>query len=101
MIFSIKFTNFIISENNFEQLRNKVIEICNDCIIHDCNTNTGFTIQLKPRDYKIKGRVEMTSNYNNENVLVIGIAKEFQSQWSMEIMEKLVKELQNFDESIR
>lgn len=101
MIFSIKFINLKLNENSFESVRSKIIEICEDCIVHDCNTETGFTIQLKPRDYQVKGRVEIKTSYDNLNTIVIGIEKEFQTPWALEKMEQLVKELQTFDQSLK
>lgn len=98
MIFTIKFINLKIQESTFELIRTKVIELNNECIIHDCNTETGFTIQLKPIDYKIPGRVQMQANYDNTNTIVIAIEKEYQTPWSLEKMEYLVKELQTLDQ---
>ena len=101
MIFSIKFINLKLNTENFEAIHAKVIEICSDCLVHDCNTPDGFTIQLKPIDHEIAGRVELEARYDGHNVLVIGIEKEFQTPWSLEKMEQLVQDLQTYDQSLK
>ena len=101
MIFSIKFINLKIDYSNFEYIKTKLIELNNECIVHDCNTEGGFTIQLKPIDYKVKGRIQIQATYDNSNIIVIAIEKEFQTQWSLEKMDYLVKELQTLDQSIK
>ncbi len=101
MIFSIKFINLKIEQSNFEYIKEKLIELNNECIIHDCNTENGFTIQLKPIDYKVQGRIQIEASYDNTNTIVIAIEKEFQTPWSLEKMEYLVKELQTLDQSIK
>lgn len=101
MIFSIKFINIQLNEQTFESIHKKIIEICKDCIVHDCNTEEGFTIQVKPIDFKVKGRLEVKATYDNSNTIILGIEKEFQTSWSLEQLEMLVKELQTYDQSLK
>lgn len=101
MIFSIKFINVKLTEQSFETVHKKIIEICKDCMVHDCNTSEGFTIQVKPIDYKVKGRLEVKAVYDNSNTIILGIEKEFRTTWSLEQMELLAKELQTYDQSLK
>jgi len=100
MIFSIKFINLKLTEQTFDSIHKKIIEICNDCLVHDCNTEEGFTIQVKPINHEIKGRLEVKTTYDNLNTIIIEIEKEYQMSWSLEQMENLVKELQTYDQSL-
>lgn len=101
MIFTINFLNLKINSENYSNSHSKVVEFCEDCLVHDCNTEEGFTIQLKSRDFNNKGRVESKASYNQSNSVVVEIEKEFQTQWSLSKMEELVKFLQDYDKSFK
>lgn len=101
MIFTINFLNLKINSESYSNFHSKIVEFCEDCLVHDCNTTNGFTIQLKSLDFNNKGRVEIKGDYNQSNSVIIEIEKEFQTSWSLNKMEELVKFLQDYDKSFK
>lgn len=97
MIFTINFLNIKIDKDSYKRLHYKIIEDCQDCIVHDCITESEFTIQLKSRDYQKSGRIEVTGKFNGSNSIVVKIEKEFQTPWALQKMEELVNSLQEYD----
>lgn len=99
MTFAVKFFNITLNQKTFLDIHKGIIESMEDCLVHDCSTETGFKIQIKPKDYKVKGRVELDSTFSEDNIINVSIEKEFQTTWALDIFNKIVDFLQQVDES--